>query len=318
MDSITQALLGAAIGESLLGKKVGNKGALIGAAVATIPDLDVMLYLFYDKLDMLSIHRGFSHSILFSILGAILIAFFLNKIKGLQHVGFKSLLLLSWLSLFTHILLDTFTAYGTQIFSPFSDKRVGFDSINVIDPLYTAPLLIGLLLSLWVFKSSGIRSKFTKYGLVISSIYLVFTLINKEIVKTKLEKTFSSQNIEFDALLTMPVGIANIHWYGIAKGKDSLFMLKHSILNQEDHPIETFPINENYLNQIDEKIANKMRWFAKGFYTVEKVNDKIRIYNLQVDMRGIVKDGEKKAPTVGYFEVATINGRSELSSGSIQ
>ena len=31
--------------------------------------------------------------------------------------------------------------------------------------------------------------------------------------------------------------------------------------------------------------------------------DKVRIYNLQVDMRGVVKDGNKKAPTVGYFEI---------------
>ena len=46
MDSITQAVLGAAIGEAVLGKKIGNKGAILGAAVATIPDLDVALYLF--------------------------------------------------------------------------------------------------------------------------------------------------------------------------------------------------------------------------------------------------------------------------------
>ena len=57
MDSITQGVLGAAIGETMLGKKIGNKGAIIGAIVATIPDLDVILYLFYDKFEMLSIHR---------------------------------------------------------------------------------------------------------------------------------------------------------------------------------------------------------------------------------------------------------------------
>lgn len=47
MDSITQAVLGAAIGERILGKRIGNKGAVLGAIVATIPDLDVLLLPFY-------------------------------------------------------------------------------------------------------------------------------------------------------------------------------------------------------------------------------------------------------------------------------
>ncbi len=317
MDSLTQGVLGAAIGERVLGEKIGNKGAIIGAIVATIPDLDVILYLFYDKFEMLSIHRGFSHSIAFSILGAFLIAFVLNKIIRFQKVKFKLLLLFSWLCLFTHMLLDTFTAYGTQLYLPFSDRRLGFDSINVVDPVYTVPLIIGLILSLWVFKSKPKRSMFNNYGLIISSLYLIFTLINREGVKAEISDRMAN-GTEYNSLLIMPVGIANINWYGVAKGKDSLYMMKHSILVDTVNPIEVFPIHEEYLNQIDEKIADKIRWFAKGFYTVEKENEKIRIYNLQVDMRGIVKNGNKKAPTAGYFEISNKNGKSEFSSGSLK
>lgn len=318
MDSITQGVLGAAIGEAILGKKIGNKGAIFGAIVATVPDLDVILYLFYDKFDMLSIHRGFSHSIVFSILGAFLIAFALSKIKWFQNIRFKTLTLFAWLCLFTHMLLDTFTAYGTQLLLPFSDKRLGFDSINVIDPVYTVPLIIGLILSLWIYASKPNRSKFNNIGLIISSLYLIFTLINKETVKTRILDKMSSENIEFSSILTMPVGIANINWYGVAKGKDNIYMLKYSIISGVNSPIETFPIHEEYLNQIDKNIADKMRWFAKGFYTVDKINDTIRIYNLQVDMRGIVKTGNKKAPTAGYFEISNRNGKSEFSSGSLK
>lgn len=43
MDSLTQATLGAAVGEAVLGKKTGNKAAVIGAIIGTIPDLDVLL-----------------------------------------------------------------------------------------------------------------------------------------------------------------------------------------------------------------------------------------------------------------------------------
>jgi len=48
MDSLTQAALGAAVGEAVLGKKIGNKAAVVGAIIATIPDLDVLLLPFFD------------------------------------------------------------------------------------------------------------------------------------------------------------------------------------------------------------------------------------------------------------------------------
>lgn len=318
MDSITQGVLGAAIGEALLGKEIGNKGAILGAVVATIPDLDVVLYLFYDKFEMLSIHRGFSHSIAFSILGTLFISFTLSKMNWFQSIRLQLLLRCTWLCLFTHMLLDTFTAYGTQLLLPFSNRRLGFDSINVVDPVYTIPLIVGLALTIWTSSPNNRSSKFNKLGLLFSSLYLLFTLVNKEVVKTNVSTKFAEQNIEYNALLTMPVGVANINWYGVAKGRDSIYMLKHSILSNEEFLIESFPINEVYLNEIDEKYADKMRWFAKGFYTVDKEKGKIRIYNLQVDMRGIVTKGNKKAPTVGYFEVSDQNGRVGFSSGSIK
>jgi inner membrane protein len=59
MDSLTQATLGAAIGEALLGKKIGNKGTILGAIIATIPDFDVALKPFYSNLQSISIHRGY-------------------------------------------------------------------------------------------------------------------------------------------------------------------------------------------------------------------------------------------------------------------
>ena len=162
MDSITQSVLGAAIGEAMLGRKMGSSGAAIGAVVATIPDLDVVFYLFYDSLAMLSIHRGFSHSIVFSIAGALLIAFVLSRTKWARSTSFFLLFTFSWVCLITHILLDTFTAYGTQLLLPFSDARLGFDSINVVDPVYTLPLLLGLAFTFLYRNSSSNSSNISR------------------------------------------------------------------------------------------------------------------------------------------------------------
>ncbi len=212
MDSVTQAALGAAIGEAVLGKKIGGKGAVLGAIIATVPDLDVALYLLYDKFEMLSIHRGFSHSIVFSMLGAFLIAYALQRIKWTKQIGYQRLWIFACLALFTHMLLDAFTAYGTQLFLPFSDARIGFDSINIVDPVYTIPLLIGLICCLYLFKNKPNRAVFNYIGIAISTVYLFGTLGVKNHVAEHFKNELAKQNISYNSLLTMPVGIANINW----------------------------------------------------------------------------------------------------------
>ncbi|RAJ11340.1 inner membrane protein [Arenibacter echinorum] len=60
MDSLTQIVLGAAVGEAVLGKKVGNKAMMYGAIAGTIPDLDVMANYVTDTVTAIEWHRGFT------------------------------------------------------------------------------------------------------------------------------------------------------------------------------------------------------------------------------------------------------------------
>ncbi|WP_426430702.1 metal-dependent hydrolase [Winogradskyella sp. HB-48] len=93
MDSLTQIVLGAACGEVVLGKKIGNKAMLFGAIGGTIPDLDVFAgaILYNNEIDAMLFHRGFMHSILFSILGAFLFGWLVYKLSTqvsalIQHI----------------------------------------------------------------------------------------------------------------------------------------------------------------------------------------------------------------------------------------
>jgi len=305
MDSVTQAVLGGALGELILGKKVGKKGAVLGAIVATIPDLDVIIIPFCNDLQKITVHRGYSHSILFSILGAVVIAFILSKIKFFKSISYSRLWIFSWLVLFTHILLDAFTTYGTQLFLPLSDKRIGFDSINIIDPFYTLPLLFGLIFAL--FSKYQNKGSFNTIGLISSTCYLLLTLGIKQIANEKFETNLNKQGIENYDLLSVPVKIGGVNWYGVAKTRDSIYLGNFSFL--ENHtPIhfESFPINDSLLNNnnLNPYLVNRLKWFSKGFYTVVKDNNKIRLYSLQVDMRGIKKIEKYKAPTIGFFEIS--------------
>lgn len=314
MDSITQAALGAAIGEATLGKHIGKKGMLLGAAVATIPDLDVVFYLFYDKFEMLSIHRGFSHSILFSIIGSILIGLLLKRMKWTREVSFVRLWFFSWLALFTHIILDAFTTYGTQLFLPFSDFRFGWDSINVVDPVYTLPLLLGIL-GVLLFKKKGLNT----LGLIVSTLYLIGTLAIKNIINDRFGEDLAVHQIRYNDFLTMPVGSASFNWYGLARDNENLYLKKYSLFQENNLAFHTFKINENYLDRLSPEQKERMTWFAKGFYSAEMNNDTILIYNLQVDMRGVVNNDSIFAPTKGYFKFIPVeSGGYKFSSGSHQ
>lgn len=68
MDSLTQITLGAAVGEVVLGKKIGNRAIMWGAVAGTIPDLDVLANFFLDDMGALAFHRGFTHSIAFAVI----------------------------------------------------------------------------------------------------------------------------------------------------------------------------------------------------------------------------------------------------------
>ena len=137
MDSLTQIVLGAAVAEVTLGKKIGNKAMLWGAIAGTIPDLDVLAKQFTDIVTANEMHRGFSHSILFSVLAAPIFGWLVSKIyRKSQEANWKQWSWLFFWSLITHPLLDAHTTWGTQLFWPL-ELKVSYQNIFVADPLYT-------------------------------------------------------------------------------------------------------------------------------------------------------------------------------------
>jgi inner membrane protein len=317
MDSLTQAALGAAVGEAVLGKKIGNKAPVLGAIIGTIPDLDVFLMPFFDEFQKISVHRGYSHSILFCLLGAFLFAYILSKIKWVKEVPYRRLWMLSFFALFTHVLLDAFTSFGTQLFLPFTDWRVSFDSISIIDPVYTAPLLIGTLVSVFKYKKSDKKRGLpNSIGLIISSLYLLFTLANKQHIENVFNTQLEEQNILSFRMLSVPVAVGNTIWYGVAKDKTHLHIGKYSLLKKNKIEFHSFPINNQLLDGLDEKLVDRMKWFAQGFYTVAEKDGKIRVYNMQCDMQGVRQFGDYRAPTAFYYEITPHEGGTyDLNSG---
>lgn len=146
MDPITQGVLGAALPASTAGARQTRTAAVVGFLAGMAADLDVLIRSPTDSLLFLEYHRQFTHSLVFIPIGGFLVAalFFLCLRRWLS-IGFTRLWLFSALGYGTHGLLDAATSYGTQLFWPFSDQRIAFSIVSVVDPLYTVPAL-GLVL----------------------------------------------------------------------------------------------------------------------------------------------------------------------------
>ncbi len=100
MDSLTQIVLGAACGEVVAGKKIGNRAMLWGAVGGTIPDLDVFASFFMDEIGSTSFHRGFMHSFLFAALAPWVLAKLTQWFYGAnvyKRRGYKAGAMAIWL-----------------------------------------------------------------------------------------------------------------------------------------------------------------------------------------------------------------------------
>lgn len=226
-------------------------------------------------------------------------------------------MLFTFLVLVTHILLDTFTTFGTQLFLPFADWRVSFDCINIVDPIYTLPIVIGLGASLFKYAKNDIkRSLPNQIGLLLSSLYLVFTLANKQHVQNIFAENLQEQSTPYYKMLTVPVKVGNLVWYGVAKDETHLHIGKYSMLEKNKIEFDAFPINKHLLEGLDQELVDRLIWFAQGYYVVAQHDDKIRVYNMQCDMQGVRTFGEYKAPTAFYYEITPkLNEEYDLKVG---
>jgi inner membrane protein len=285
MDSLTQIVLGAACGEVVLGKKIGNRALLFGAIGGTIPDLDTFVgaALYTNEIDALLFHRGFMHSILFSILGAFLFGWANYKLyntgKRLHNTNLVDWIKLYFLALVTHVLLDSFTPYGTQLFAPFSNYRVAFNNIAVADPLYTMPFLLSLIILMCYNRKAPRRRLWLKMGLGISSLYMLLTIGNKQYINSVFEKTLANKSVNYSRFSTQPSILNNVLWYGIAETEDNYQVGFYSLFDTTEQFSDWKIIpRKRSLKKEEFQDLKGLAWFSKDYYNIEPFVDDHYLY----------------------------------------
>ncbi|KGE03652.1 metal-dependent hydrolase [Pseudohaliea rubra] len=176
MDPLTQGFAGAALPQAAVRRTGAATAGLLGFLAGMAPDLDVLIRSSEDPLLFLEYHRQFTHSLVIIPFGGALCALLLHPLLGRRR-GLTPLTtwLCCTLGYATHALLDACTTYGTQLFWPFSDVRVAWNVVSIIDPLFSLPLALAVGLA----ARTG-RRGFAVAGLCWALAYLGLGVLQRE------------------------------------------------------------------------------------------------------------------------------------------
>jgi inner membrane protein len=313
MDSLTQIVLGAAVGEVLLGKKLGWKAQFLGAIGGTIPDLDILVNLFTnDELIKLLAHRSYSHAWFMQIFMALPLAYLSSKIDKINY-SFKNYFWFWYLAFVTHSLLDAFTAYGTQLFLPFSNKLVAFNIVSVVDIFYTLPFLLILIICLFYKKENPKRIKIAYISLVVSTLYLCFNGFIKFNIEGKFKDELVQENINFQKISSNPTLFTGFLWNGVVKAKDTIYCNEYSIFQEKKlEKFVAFSQNKHLSKGFEGVAFNTLTWFANDLYVLEKQDDKtLNFYILKWGRMDFRETKPEKAFRF-YFKIVKENETTKL------
>ncbi|WP_066567762.1 metal-dependent hydrolase [Snodgrassella sp. CFCC 13594] len=290
MDSLTQIALGATVQGIGLGRYQGRKSLAYGAILATLPDLDVFIR-YTDPVSQMTLHRGFSHSLLVLPLLALVLAWAIKKKWPNTHYSFARLYWTLCFTLITHPLLDAFTVYGTQLFWPL-EKMIGFSpqqwsGVFIVDPLYTVPLLMALSLALWV----GLNKKAIRWlsmALVWSTVYLAWGTYGQYHHEQRVRAYLTQQGIHVTRIMAVPMPLNTLVFRVVAQTSQNEYIDAVSgWLDTAPPEYIMEPLGQQWAAILaDNADYQQLNWFADGWLRVDKIGHALVVTDLRMGVPG--------------------------------
>jgi len=286
MDSLTHIAIGACIGEAIGGKKLGKKAMLWGAIANSIPDFDVIASLWLTMDKNLLAHRGFTHSILFTLLLTPLlawVAFRWHKAKGISYLAW---MIFFGIEMLSHLFMDTFNNYGIGWLEPFSHQRFSFNTIYVFDLFYTIPIIIAALVLLVIRTDSRKRKFWWRLGVILPACYLAYCSFNKLTIDREVKKIMQQQHITYNNYFTTPTPSNSWLWYVVASTDSGLYSGYRSVFDSKDTiHFSWFPKNDRLLTNVttneEKRSLDNLKRFSQGFYTIQQWHDTLVFNDLR-------------------------------------
>lgn len=298
MDSLTQAVLGAAIGGAVAPRGSRRKALVAGAVLGTLPDLDVLID-YGGAVENFTYHRGFSHSLFVlapvSVMLWLLLKSWWAPVRG---AAYRWLAVIS-LALLTHPLLDAHTAYGTQLFWPLAPHPTMWATLFIIDPLYTLPLLAGVLVAATrpLASSSDIA---LRSALAISVVYIAWSWTAQGIVRSNVEQALAQSGLEHAPVFLTPTPFNTLLWRVVVLTDEGYLEAFDSILlNEGSIQFDRYASDKDALDDASDIWAvARLRWFSRDFIKATVVDDRLLLADLRMGIE----------PTYVFTHVVAVRG----------
>jgi inner membrane protein len=308
VDSVTQAVLGGAVSYAILGRRLGKRAAIYGAALGTLPDLDVLID-FGGPIENMTYHRGFSHSFFVQAVVSPLLAWLFVRPERLADPLFLRWWLAIFLCFVTHSLADLFTVYGTQVLWPLSVHPFAHSLLFIIDPLYTLPLVIAFSVTL-VGKSIRKNVLINNLMLAVSVGYLIWSAVVKVLVDDKAIHALQLQGISPTTYESTPAPLNTLLWRSVAIDGDYYYEIWTSIFDEVDQvQIQRYPRNLDLVKPVSyHPSVQRLQWFTKDQYKAWQKGDQIFLSDLRMGVEGAyvfnfeVAKKEAEQIMIGSFE----------------
>ena len=284
MDPITHLALGACIGASCAPRGERRRGAIVGALLGELPDIDVIALHWLDPVTRLTYHRSVTHSLLVLPVVALLVWLALRARWPTVREEPRRWLLAIALSLLSHPLLDAFTVYGTQLFWPLDRPPVMLGSIFVIDPLFTLPLLVGALVAIFARDARRV-AWWTRMGLAFAGVYLTWTQVAQHQLESAVRADLEAHQLVDAKILIQPAPLQSLLWRSLVLRKDGTwFEGYYSFLSGAPLTMDIHPSTPELLKGIDTRDVERLKWFTQGFYSIDSDGDHVVLTDLRMGM----------------------------------
>lgn len=284
MDSLTHIVLGAAVGEAVLGRKVGNKAMIWGAFAGSLPDFDVAITSFFNPVDALFVHRGFSHSLVFALFIAPILGYIISKIqKEPKEVGFRQWTFMTLMAILSHSLIDCFNTYGTELLAPFSNARLALDSIGIIDFTLLFTLIILVITILFFKQNYAVRRGLAFAAITFTILFTTFTVVNKLYIEKSITAQLNSDGVEYTRIKTSPLPATNFLWLILVEDSTGYYFGYRSTFDKGETKLTYIKRNRELLGEFKNNtmVKNLIR-FTDGFYAIKKAeNGSLLLYDLR-------------------------------------
>ncbi|MCB1554613.1 MAG: metal-dependent hydrolase [Xanthomonadales bacterium] len=288
MDSLSQIVLGAACCGAVA-PRLGRRALVYGAVLGTLPDLDVLLLGGLDPVRQFTEHRSFSHSLFVLTLVAPLLGWIIRRLDSrVAAIEPARWLLATWLALVTHPLLDAFTVYGTQLWWPLSPPPTMWASMFIIDPLYTLPFAVLLMLAWRRAREAVAMQRLLLVGLALSSVYLGWSLAAQQLAVRRAESALIASGHGHAGLLVSPAPFTTLMWRAVAVDEDGDGEAWISLRPGAPAPQWRWQPQSTALREAAAQTppGQRLAWFTHGYYRAYSEHDRLHVADLRMGAEG--------------------------------